>query len=172
MTTLTLNHKRGDKKSRIAQPDKTTTAHKTINGHQNTPEGMTKKSSTAISAHKMTKQKRKNRRRLLRLVELWPDVFSMKDVRPLKKGIHEDLLRDADIRALPVGRGTLLAGLKSYVSRPRYLVVLSSGGNRYDMQGNEAGYVTTEEQEDARRQLEILNNRRNWKNSECAKSTG
>ncbi|HDT0937800.1 TPA: hypothetical protein QHT32_001229 [Escherichia coli] len=76
----------------------------------------------------------------------------------------------ADPQLKTTSKGTPMAMASMAV--PRYLVVLSSGGNRYDMQGNEAGYVTTEEQEDARRQLEILNNRRNWKNSECAKSTG
>lgn len=51
------------------QPDKTTSVYKVMSGNQNVQQ----KPTGATPWRYMTKRQRKNRRRVNRLIELWPD---------------------------------------------------------------------------------------------------
>lgn len=55
----------------------------------------------------MTKRQRKNRKRINRLVELWPELFNREKPQPLKVEIPDDLIQDIAIRELAFGAGTL-----------------------------------------------------------------
>lgn len=46
----------------------------------------------------MTKRQRKNRKRINRLVELWPELFNREKPQPLKVEIPDDLIQDIAIR--------------------------------------------------------------------------
>ncbi|GHK71120.1 hypothetical protein ECZU12_25310 [Escherichia coli] len=66
-----------------------------------------------------------NRKRIIRLVELWPESFNQK-TKPLKVGIPDDLIQDIAIRELAFGAGTLHAAVAS--QSPRYYRALIAGG--------------------------------------------
>ncbi|MCV5427238.1 ProQ/FinO family protein, partial [Escherichia coli] len=53
----------------------------------------------------MTKRQSKNRKRIIRLVELWPELFNREKPKPLKVGITDDLIQDIAIRELAFGAG-------------------------------------------------------------------
>ena len=59
----------------------------------------------------MTKRQRKNRKRINRLVELWPELFNREKPQPLKVEIPDDLIQDIAIRELAFGAGTLHAAV-------------------------------------------------------------
>ena len=76
------------------------------------------------------------------LAGLFPAVFvaeQWKPHRPLKRGVHNDLIE----------RGVLLARecrvLRWYVSRRMYQVALAAGGPRYGLDGEPAGEVTPDQ---------------------------
>ncbi|GDM24450.1 prop effector [Escherichia coli] len=108
----------------------------------------------------MTKRQRKNRRRIDRLMELWPELFSREKPKPLKVGIPDDLIQDTAIRKLAFGAGTLRAAVASYVQSPRYYRALMAGGARYDLKRQPCGEVTPQEQQEAETRLMALNDRR------------
>ncbi|MEQ9769916.1 ProQ/FINO family protein [Pectobacterium jejuense] len=97
------------------------------------------------------KQHRKNRKKLERLVLLWPDAFNLENPRPLAIGIDKALAADIECRQLS-GVGSLRFSLGLYVHRSAYIKALAAGGQRYDLNGNPQGEVTTEQQERARAQ--------------------
>ena len=105
----------------------------------------------------MTKRQSKNRKRIIRLVELWPE---WKKTKPLKVGIPDDLIQDIAIRELAFGAGTLHAAVASYVQSPRYYRALIAGGARYNLNGQPCGEVTPQEQKEAETRLMMLNDRR------------
>lgn len=107
----------------------------------------------------MTKRQRKNRNRINRLVELWPELFSREKPKPLKVGIPDDLIQDIAIRELAFGAGALRAAVASYVQSPRYYRALMAGGARYDLKGQPCGEVTLQEQKEAEARLMVLNDR-------------
>ena len=72
----------------------------------------------------MTKRQRKNRKRINRLVELWPELFNREKPQPLKVEIPDDLIQDIAIRELAFGAGTLHAAVASYVQSPHYSCAL------------------------------------------------
>ncbi|MDM8921550.1 ProQ/FINO family protein, partial [Escherichia coli] len=111
--TLTINRKpQGIFSKSPATPlqDKTNTVHneKPLRVRNQTP------------WRHMTKRQRKNRKRINRLVELWPELFNREKPKPLKVGIPDDLIQDIAIRKLAFGAGTLHAAVASYVQSPRY----------------------------------------------------
>ena len=70
-----------------------------------------------------------NRKRINRLVELWPELFNREKPKPLKVGIPDDLIQDIAIRELAFGAGALRAAVASYgVQSPRYYRALMAGG--------------------------------------------
>ncbi|HBB3872328.1 TPA: proQ/FINO family protein, partial [Escherichia coli] len=115
MTTLTISRKpKGiygipKKKTQTTQQDKTTSAHKVIPGNQNAPQSRQQKPTGATPWRHMTKRQGKNRRRANRLIELWPELFSLESPKPLKVGIFEDLIQDIAVRAQAFGSGALRA---------------------------------------------------------------
>ncbi len=105
MTTLTINRKpKGiygtpQKTTQAAQQqDKTTSAHKVISGNQNAQQSRKQKPTGATPWRHMTKRQRKNRRRVNRLIELWPDLFNREAPKPLKVGIFDDMMQDIATR--------------------------------------------------------------------------
>ncbi|WP_096975315.1 ProQ/FINO family protein [Escherichia coli] len=151
--TLTINRKpQGIFSKSPATPlqDKTNTVHKEkpLRVRNQTP------------WRHMTKRQRKNRKRINRLVELWPELFNREKPKPLKVGIPDDLIQDIAIRKLAFGAGTLHAAVASYVQSPRYYRALMAGGARYDLKGQPCGEVTPQEQKEAETRLMMLNDRR------------
>ncbi|AJB37459.1 ProQ/FINO family protein [Escherichia coli] len=108
----------------------------------------------------MTKRQSKNRKRIIRLVELWPESFNREKTKPLKVGIPDDLIQDIAIRELAFGAGTLHAAVASYVQSPCYYRALIAGGARYNLNGQPCGEVTPQEQKEAETRLMMLNDRR------------
>ncbi|HHY5612424.1 TPA: ProQ/FINO family protein [Escherichia coli] len=93
----------------------------------------------------MTKRQRKNRRRINRLAEYWPELFGAETIKPLKTGIIRDVLEDAKSRELPIGHGVLRGALTSYIHTSRYLKAIVAGGPRYGLNGQPCGEVTEED---------------------------
>ena len=162
MTKLTINRKpKGiygtpQKTAQAAQQqNKTTSAHKVMPDNQNTQQKL-----TGATPRRMTKQQRKNRRRVNRLIELWPELFSPESPKPLKVGIFDDLIQDIAARGISLGQGTLRATLARYVQTPRYYRALVAGGARYDLKGQPCGEVTPLQQTHAGKLLEEMNGNR------------
>ncbi len=78
----------------------------------------------------------------------YPSTFFLagKDRRPLKLGIHHDLLA---LTPRPVGRKKLSEFLAWYTNRFDYLVALRAGATRLDLAGEPVGNVTADEELDA-----------------------
>ncbi|EIU6247636.1 TPA: ProQ/FINO family protein [Escherichia coli] len=172
MTTLTISRKpKGiygipQKKTQTTQQqDKTTSAHKVIPGNQNAQQSRKQKPTGATPWQHMTKRQGKNRRRVNRLIELWPELFSLESPKPLKVGIFEDLIQDIAVRALAFGSGALRAALASYAHSPRYYRALMAGGVRYDLNSQPCGEVTQQEQQDAEARLMALKEKRKRKSN-------
>lgn len=175
MTKLTINRKpKGiygtpQKTTQAAQKqDKTTSAHKVMPGNQKAQQ----KPTGATPWRHMTKRQRKNRRRVNRLTELWPDLFSREALKPLKVGIFDDLMQDLAVRGLAFGPGALRATLASYAQCPRYYRALMAGGVRYDLKGQPCGEVTPQEQQDAETRLVALNEKRKRQRRAAREKTG
>ncbi len=81
------------------------------------------------------------------LIETYPACFDGENPRPLKLGIHRDLMA-ADFEKAAVKRA-----LARYCNRPRYRKALRAGAIRIDLQGQPAGVVTAAEAETARAAL-------------------
>ncbi|HDW2671283.1 TPA: ProQ/FinO family protein [Escherichia coli] len=167
MTKLTINRKpKGiygtpQKTTQAAQEqDKTTSAHKVIPGNQNAQQSRKGQPTGVTPWRHMTKRQRKNRRRVNRLIELWPELFSRKTPKPLKVGIFDDLIQDIAARGLTFGPGVLRATLASYAQSPRYYRALMAGGARYDLKGQPCVEVTPQEQQEAETRLAALNEKR------------
>ncbi|MBZ9557512.1 MULTISPECIES: ProQ/FINO family protein [unclassified Modicisalibacter] len=78
-------------------------------------------------------------------------TFFKGHTRPLKVGIHEDLL------ALePWPEKLVRRALACYVHLPRYLKAVRAGAERVDLEGQPAGVVDDEEARHARKKLEAL----------------
>lgn len=113
---------------------------------QTTQQGQTTRRPTERPSWRhMTKRQRKNRRRINRLAEYWPELFGAETIKPLKTGIIRDVLEDAKSRELPIGHGVLCGALTSYIHTTRYLKAIVAGGKRYDMKGQPCGEVTEED---------------------------
>ncbi|EJZ9839352.1 ProQ/FinO family protein [Escherichia coli] len=93
----------------------------------------------------MTKRQRKNRRRINRLAEYWPELFGAENIKPLKAGVIHDMLQDAKARELAIGHGVLRGALTSHLHTTRYLKAIIAGGPRYDLNGQPCGEVTEED---------------------------
>ncbi|ENB5115574.1 ProQ/FinO family protein [Escherichia coli] len=157
MVTLTINRKpQGIFSKSPATPlqDKTNTVHneKPLRVRNQTP------------WRHMTKRQRKNRKRINRLVEHWPELFNREKTQPLKVEIPDDLIQDIAIRELAFGAGALRAAVASYVQSPRYYRALMAGGTRYDLKGQPCGEVTPQEQKEAETRLMVLNDRQKPEN--------
>ncbi|EMT3366935.1 ProQ/FinO family protein [Escherichia coli] len=99
----------------------------------------------SIIQEQTTKRQRKNRRRVNRLCEYWPELFNLSEVRPLKNGVISDMLQEVRTRNIPVGKGALRGAVITYTSMTRYLKAIIAGGPRYDLNGKQCGSVTDAE---------------------------
>ena len=73
------------------------------------------------------------------LIEQFPDCFDWNDHRPLKIGIHKDLV------ARGIDRRPARVGLSRYCGQIGYHHVLVEGATRIDLDGQPAGIVTPQE---------------------------
>jgi ProP effector len=73
------------------------------------------------------------------LIEQFPDCFGWNDHRPLKIGIHKDLV------ARGVDRRAMRLGLSRYCGHIGYHHALVEGATRIDLDGQPAGIVTPQE---------------------------
>ncbi|ELD0488123.1 ProQ/FinO family protein [Escherichia coli] len=163
MVTMTINRKPkgiyGKRQKTVSniitpQQNKTTSTYKVI------PESKTLLKSGARVRQTITKRQRKNRKRIMRLVELWPELFSCKVPKPIKVGIFDDLMEDIIAHGVTFGPKALRAALASYAQRPCYYRALVSGGGRYDLKGRLCGKVTPKERRDAENRLFRLKKRK------------
>ncbi|MEZ5575801.1 MAG: ProQ/FinO family protein [Candidatus Competibacteraceae bacterium] len=81
---------------------------------------------------------------ILALAETYPACFDGENPRPLKLGIHHDLM------AAGFEKAAVKRTLARYCNRPRYRKALRAGAIRIDLQGQPAGVVTAAEAETAR----------------------
>nr|WP_299242615.1 ProQ/FINO family protein [uncultured Halomonas sp.] len=81
----------------------------------------------------------------------YTNTFFKGHTRPLKVGIHEELMEHETRPDKLVRRA-----LACYVHLPRYLKAVRAGAERIDLKGMPAGLVTDEEARHARKQLESL----------------
>jgi len=77
------------------------------------------------------------------LCQRWPKCFDLKNRRPLKIGIAQDL-----VRALgdAVSGPELKGALNLYCGDLGYLSTLRAGTSRLDLQGNEVGIVSSDDE--------------------------
>jgi ProP effector len=86
-----------------------------------------------------------------KLVELFPNCFFREDPlrRPLKIGIRDDIFaRQTGLRP-----DVITSALRTYVRSVSYWVLLTSGTPRIDLDGNVAGEVTIEDEQNAQRKI-------------------
>ncbi|WP_240548814.1 ProQ/FINO family protein [Cobetia sp. 4B] len=96
---------------------------------------------TAPSPHALLKQWYKR----------YPDTFFKGHTRPLKIGIHIELLDNE-----PWDDKLVRRALAGYVHLPRYLKAVRAGTQRVDLSGQSVGAVTEDEARHARQQLDEL----------------
>ena len=72
------------------------------------------------------------------LIEAYPACFDWEDPRPLKIGIHQDLV------AAGFEKAAIKRALARYCNRPLYRRALQAGAVRVDLQGQASGVVAEE----------------------------
>src|SRR5262245_31030046 len=77
------------------------------------------------------------------LCQRWPKCFDLKNRRPLKIGIAHDLVR---VLGDAVSRPELKGALNLYCGDIVYLSTLRAGTSRLDLNGNEVGIVSPEDE--------------------------
>ncbi len=120
---------------------------------QETPE--TKEISQKKLEAKRQKEFEANRKALEELCELYPDVFSQKDPKPLKIGIHEAIAADGKLSKTRIRRA-----LNLYVRRRKYIASLIEGADRVSIGGEIAGQVTADEASHAAEKLAEIDKKR------------
>lgn len=93
----------------------------------------------------------------------YPDTFFKGHTRPLKIGIHIELLENEQWDDKLVRRA--LAG---YVHLPRYLKAVRAGTQRVDLEGQSVGAVTEDEALHARQQLDELTRQQKAREEQAA----
>lgn len=100
------------------------------------------------------KRREDNNRLLAAMGELWPAIFAPDaPTVPLKIGVDKDLIAALCPYESPTKVKRVLGLYLHGLIKKRYLKALSAGGPRYDLDGQECGLVTEEEQERARVEL-------------------
>ncbi|SMG61653.1 ProQ/FINO family protein [Cedecea sp. NFIX57] len=77
--------------------------------------------------------------------QAWPALFEGQQLRPMKKGIREDMLADIAARSPGVSRKQVRRGLLSLTRSEAYVATLVSGSPRFGIDGQPAGMVTESE---------------------------
>jgi ProP effector len=88
-------------------------------------------------------QRQAARSTLAEMCQRWPKCFDLKNPRPLKIGIAHDITRELGVAPL---RPELKGALNLYCGTLGYLSTLRTGTSRLDLQGNEAGAVSREDE--------------------------
>jgi len=88
------------------------------------------------------------------LVVNFPRAFSQVLPKPLKIGIHHDIV--ACQRSEKPSRTKIRQALKYYTSSPAYLACQQAGVARVDLQGHETGEVTRAQAQQAVKRLQCL----------------
>jgi sRNA-binding protein len=101
-------------------------------------------------AARLKAESERKREIIVMLCERFPHAFSLKQRRPLKVGIHKDLLAALEDT---IPRNELDGAMKYYVRGLSYLQSLVAGGQRIDLQGNEAGEISEADKQDAMHHL-------------------
>ncbi len=122
------------------------------------PEGERKAAEPGITDGQR-RHKAGNRKKIRKLVDHWPNGFSLDSVRPLSIGIQDALIADAEARALPITLSQIRYCLSAYTKRPAYLKALAAGGTRYDQNGQPCGEVSAEHQREAADRLAEIKRR-------------
>ncbi len=91
---------------------------------------------------------------LLSWQEKYPQTFFAEEGKPLKIGIHEDLIASGDFSENYVKRA-----LAKYTKRPRYLRNMKEGAKRVDLNGETEVLVTAEDEAAAKKALSDLRKR-------------
>jgi ProP effector len=84
------------------------------------------------------------------LCDRFPQMFSRDDPRPLKVGVHADVLAALGGAVRP---HDLKSALRAYTSNDRYLRALSAGACRMGLEGETTGIVTPEDEAVAKKRL-------------------
>jgi len=96
----------------------------------------------------------KNQRaRMLR--ESWPLLFAQEPLKPMKTGIMQDLIADAEKRQIDFSGLDIGKALKRYTRTIPYQLALANSSLRYGIDGQPDGVVTEEQRKMA---LTWLNN--------------
>ncbi|WP_240704264.1 MULTISPECIES: ProQ/FINO family protein [Cobetia] len=93
----------------------------------------------------------------------YPDTFFKGHTRPLKIGIHVELLENE-----PWDEKLVRRALAGYVHLPRYLKAVRAGTQRVDLEGQSVGAVTEDEALHARQQLAELTRQQKEREEQAA----
>ena len=141
------------------------TDHRVLSLHRETPPPGRVATETPVEhpgrGRKEKERRAKARRRAARLQLLhdhWPALFAV--TRPLKVGIKDDLIQDAQVRQLELKPNDIGLGLREWVRRRAYLMALVEGEGRYDMCGECVALLSKEHRQVAREILDRLDRAR------------
>lgn len=120
---------------------------------QSAPE--TKEISQKKLEAKRKKEYEANRKALDELCELYPEVFSPAQPKPLQIGIHEAVAEDGKLSKTRIRRA-----LNLYVRMRKYIACITEGADRVTLGGEVTGQVTAEEAKHAQEKLAEIDKRR------------
>ncbi|EIQ0813571.1 hypothetical protein LUM57_004546 [Salmonella enterica] len=83
----------------------------------------------------------------------WPEGFSFSAPKPMKIGITDDLVADAERRGLPFTREEIEAAVSLYAESYGYVLAMSAGLKRFSLNGEVVGETTESDREWARVRL-------------------
>lgn len=87
------------------------------------------------------------------LIETYPLCFSLKNPKPLKKGIIKDIIGQ---KLWNGSKTSLRSALAIYSDLPNYHKMLLKEDSRYDLKGNQAEKITVSEKDFSKQRLQIL----------------
>jgi ProP effector len=104
---------------------------------------------------KRKKEYEANRKALDELCELYPEVFSPSEPKPLQIGVHEAVAEDGKLSKTRIRRA-----LNLYVRMRRYIACLKEGADRVTLGGAVTGQVTADEAAHAIEKLAEIDKKR------------
>lgn len=129
---------------------------KDIKADANLPQEQLKQEKSAKAP--VAEQRADKKNKITEILEFWqkkyPETFFDQEAKPLKIGIHLDLIEVADFPEKMIKRA-----LAHYTKRPRYLRSMQEGALRVDFNGETNIKVTKEDEQDAKKSLEIIRQR-------------
>lgn len=104
----------------------------------------------------LTKEQRQKKREAAKqavdlLSQAYPKVFDLKEPKPLKIGIHEELAADGKVSKTKIRKA-----LSAYVRHYNYIACLEEGVMRVDLKGEDIAPVTAEEAEHAKEKITAI----------------